>query len=418
MPCRIIHIPRRFDASSWGGTEQVIWQISRMQNLEGHDARVFCPDAPGMSYDEQIHGVPTRHFSYFYPFLGLSREEKARLDKKGGNIFSFSLMRALKRESDLSLLHLHTLKRVGGIGRYVARAKGIPYIVHLHGGLYDVPPSEAQDMVAPIQGKFEYGKVLGAWVGSRQVLEEAGAVVCVGKREAALVTERHPGKRVIALPNGVDEEHFAEGDGAAFREEHGIPHDALLLLQVARLDHQKNQLGLIEAMPAVLGRYPTARLAFVGPTTNAAYVEKMRERIAALGLEACVQIIGAVDPASGALRDSYHCADLVLLPSLHEPFGITILESWAAGRPVVAARVGGIPDFVEDGKDGILFDSGSEEGLAQAIFDALAMEKLASGEHPLGVAGREKVHRYYTWREVSHQLMTLYEEVIDAHSVR
>ena len=79
------------------------------------------------------------------------------LDKKGGNLFSFSLMKALFQHPSIDLLHLHTGKRLGGIGRYVAKKRKIPYMVSIHGGAYDVPVEEAYKIYKEIAdaGKVE-----------------------------------------------------------------------------------------------------------------------------------------------------------------------------------------------------------------------------------------------------------------------
>ena len=92
---RIIHVPRRFVAEEWGGTETVILEIARQQQLAGAQAEVFTSMALAKRREEAIGGVPVRRFPYCYPFFGLSPEDKAAMDKKGGNLLSLSLFAAL-----------------------------------------------------------------------------------------------------------------------------------------------------------------------------------------------------------------------------------------------------------------------------------------------------------------------------------
>ena len=131
---KIIHIPRRFDSSSWGGTEQVVLQTGLAQIKSGNNARIYCPDSNNKNWEENIKGVPIKHMKYFYPFIGLSKDEKARLDKKGGNIFSFSLLWNLLNTPNVDILHLHTIKRIGGIGRLTAKRKKRFYMFHMNTG--------------------------------------------------------------------------------------------------------------------------------------------------------------------------------------------------------------------------------------------------------------------------------------------
>ena len=180
------------------------------------------------------------------------------------------------------------------------------------------------------------------------------------------------------------------------------------MLQVSRIDHQKNQLGTVELFERLIRRRGKGSLCFVGPVTGKKYYEKVVRQVAEAGLKDRVDFI-SFPPGSQELVDAYHAADLFLLPSLHEPFGIVILEAWAAGVPVVASAVGGIPSFTEDGEDILLFDPGDiENGLAhvETILDDPALGKR------LARRGRHKAETQYDWDRITSQLLSLYEEVI------
>ncbi len=96
--------------------------------------------------------------------------QKFLLDKKAGNLFSFSLLRALLSKKELDLIHLHTGKRMGGIGRYCAMKRNIPYIISLHGGNLAVPDDERETWVEPTKGKFEWGKYWGIGLDQEKFL--------------------------------------------------------------------------------------------------------------------------------------------------------------------------------------------------------------------------------------------------------
>jgi len=405
----VIHVPRRFVASHWGGTETLVQETVSRLRARGHDAEIWCPDALGGVPSENVRGVPVRRFPYFYPYLGLSTDARRQLDLAGGNLFSFSLMAALRGRPRLDLIHLHTGKRLGGIGRHVARQRGVPYVISLHGGVIDVPGAEAERLASRTGRTLEWGKVLGWWVGSRRVLDDAAAVLCVSEPEARTLAERLPGVRVRHLPNGVDPERFRQGDGAAFRRAHGIAASARVVLTVGRLDPQKDQSLAIEAVRAVRARHPDVHLVLVGHVTHDAYAAGLRAQIEVAGLAPYVTLIPGLPADGPGIVDAYHAADLFLLPSRHEPFGIVILEAWAAGLPVVASDVGGIPGFVQPGVDGVLVPPGDTAGFAAALDGLLAHPERA---RDLALAGQRKARERFAWDVVTDQLLTLYEDVL------
>ena len=110
------------------------------------------------------------------------------------------------------------------------------------------------------------------------------------------------------------------------------------VLCVARIDRQKNQMMLVEA----LARRPGMTLRLVGPVTQRDYEAELRTRARELGVEDRLSLSGALAPGSRELAAEYLGADVFVLPSRHEPFGIVVLEAWAAGLPVVASDVGGL----------------------------------------------------------------------------
>lgn len=405
---KIIQVPRRFVVSEWGGTETTILQTSRALQQAGHEAAIFTSLALSNKRRETIQGVPVRRFPYSYPFLGLTANDRRDMDKKGGNLLSLSLLLGLLREPGVDLIHAHTGKRVGGVVRTAARLRGIPYVVTLHGGFFEVPKGEMDQMLAPIQNRPEWGRVFGALLGARRVLEDAAAVVCVGGDEYAAAKVKLPGQRVELVPNGVDCDAFAQGDAAGFRAAHGIAADRRIILCVSRIDYQKNQIGLVDALATVVDQVPQAHLVLIGPVTVAGYHERLLARVKDLGLTARVTLIPGLRPDDPLLPAAYHAAEVFCLPSLHEPFGIVILEAWAAGRPVVAARVGGIPSFTQDGQDILHAQPGDTADLAARLIQVLGDPQLAGR---IAAAGQAKARRDYAWSAIAARLVDIYREL-------
>jgi glycosyltransferase involved in cell wall biosynthesis len=407
-------IARRYLLDAWGGTESVIDGTTRALADRGYRADVLCPAALTDRREEQINGVHVRRFPYSYPVLGLSQHQRHQLDLTGGNLFSWSLLAHLLRlgrgAQRPSLFHVHTGKRLGGIVRLAARVHRIPYVVTLHGGYLAVPPQERERLIAPLSGTLEWGRALGLLVGSHRVLKDAAAVICLNDAELQAVQRQLPGQRALLLPNGVDSDRFARGESARFRRDHGIPDGRPVVLCVARIDPQKGQHLLVESLASIPhdGRRQTPHLVLIGGVTNEPYAAGVAQSAHAL-LPGRHTLIRGLKPSDHSLLDAYAAADLFALPSLHEPFGIVALEAWAAGKPVVASRVGGLSSLVEEGQDGLLVPAGEVTGLAAAIRHLLRVPTLGRA---MGEAGRRKVRRQYDWTVVTAEIAALYDELI------
>ena len=407
---KTIQITRRFVRHEWGGTETVVLETSKRMLSRGHTTKVLCPNALADRDRDEMDGVRIQRFPYFYPYLGLSASSKRQLDQKAGNLFSFSLLRYLKSQPDIQLLHAHSGKRLGGIVRHVALQRNIPYVVSLHGGCLDVPVEEASSWTKPTRGTLEWGKVLGWWVGSRRVLNDAAAIICVGRRESKAIQDQFPNQRVVELPNGVDTARFTSGNGRQFRKAYDIAPSDFLILCVGRIDPQKNQLALIRAMPELLKTHRNLKLMLIGHVTNSDYLAQIQHNIVSLGLHKQVKVIPGIDNQSPELVDGFHAADLCALPSLHEPFGIVVVESWAARTPIVASRVGGLMDLISDGVDGILFDPSNPNDLLNKLRDSIQMP--ADHRQMMIEAAFRKASQQYSWERVTDQLVNLYDEVV------
>ena len=405
---KLIQVPRRFVTDEWGGTETTILQTSRALRALGEDVQIFTSLALSDWRREVIGGVPVRRFHYSYPFFGLSEQARRDMDKKGGNLLSLSLLWALMREPGIDLLHAHTGKRLGAAVRTAARLRGIPYVITLHGGHFVVPVGEMSQMLAPIEKTVEWGRIPGMLLGSRRVLQDADAVLCVGTDELQAARTALPNQRVELMPNGVDSNAFAGGDGAGFRAAYAIPAERRLLLCVSRIDYQKNQLALVDALAQLLPRYPDLHLALVGPITIEHYQQRLRARISTLGVERHVSLVPGLQSDDPRLAGAFHAAEIFCLPSLHEPFGIVILEAWASGLPVVASRIGGIPSFTKDGQDILHFSPEEPSSLGVQVAKLLDDKELAQR---LAAAGREKARREFDWAVISERLLRFYQSL-------
>jgi phosphatidyl-myo-inositol dimannoside synthase len=224
-------------------------------------------------------------------------------------------------------------------------------------------------------------------------------------------------KRLTVIPPGVQREHFSlPSDILATKQRWGIE-DKNVILFVGRLAKRKGVQEFIEnSLPEIVQKIPQSVFLIVGdnPTESLTHRDDVAGEVHALalklGLDKQVRLLGALSDED--LVKAYQACDLVVLPALDlnddvEGFGIVALEAAAAGKPIVATRVGGIPDAVEDGKSGILVAPRDYTGLSQITADLLDDSESRS---LLGQYGRCRVAQEYSWPRIAAR----YEEVFDA----
>ena len=184
---------------------------------------------------------------------------------------------------------------------------------------------------------------------------------------------RLPADKITVVHNGADLTLFAEPLPGTLRQELGLTPDQPLIIVLGRLSPNKGQQYLVQAAPAILARFPTAHFVFAGNPSGRAPLE---DSIRAAGLESHFSLIGFRTDVANLLRSS----DLFVLPSLAEGFSLSIVEALAAGLPVIATRVGGAAEIIQDGREGFLVPPADPEALAQAVSCVLGLD-LASKEH-------------------------------------
>jgi glycogen(starch) synthase len=228
-------------------------------------------------------------------------------------------------------------------------------------------------------------------------------ITMTGLERDFLAARGVPHERLRVVGVGVTPEDLQGGDGDHFRAEQRI--DGPLVLFIGALAYDKGAIHLVEAMQRLWRAGHPGTLVLIGaPLTHfeafyARLPQSDRARIRFLPYA----------PES-VKRDALAAADVFVLPSRTDSFGIVFLEAWCYGVPVIGARAGGIPDVITDGSDGLLVRFGDVAGLAQAIRSILDDRALA---RRLGAAGREKTLRSLTWDHVYARARAVYAEVCD-----
>lgn len=403
----LVHVPRRFTQKSWGGTETVIMNSANYLNPLGYESTIYTSKALDENVRETMNSVLIKRFNYFYPFLGLSKQQKRGFDAIGGNLFSFSLLIALFRNKNMDLIHLHTLKRMGGIVRTIAKWKNIPYVITLHGGYFNISTDETQHREKQLKNGFEWGKLLGWIFGSRKVMEDAQAIITLSKEEYEKAYKMY-GSKVYYLSNGVDISKFSQGDGTAFKRKYDISSSKKMILCSARIDTQKNQLLLLEAFNKLCKSHNDLHLVLLGAVSDSDYLGVLKTFIDDNALSTNVTFIQDLTPQDQSLYDAYKGADMLVLPSRHEPFGMVILEAWSAGVPVIASLTGGIGKIITHNHNGLVFENGEVMPLYKNMESLLNNKNLRDKliQNAYRDVGK------YDWMQVANNLDTIYWQAL------
>lgn len=292
-----------------------------------------------------------------------------------------------------AIVHVHAASHASFVRKslvlLLARLAGAHTIFHLHGGGFR---RFAQD---------EAGPLLRRWI--RHTLEASSRVIALSGAWAGFVREFAPRARVEVVPNAVPLPALEDARPAP-----GAEPEAGRILFLGRVTPAKGVGELLEAAAALAPHHPQLRLVLAGEG-SIGDIGWTRRRAGELGIESRVEWPGWLDRAA---RDAELArAWLCCLPSHAEGLPMAMLEAMAAGCPVVASRVGGIPEAVRDGVDGLLVDAGDAPALEAAIGRVLTEPALRL---TLAQAGRRRIELKYSTDIVCGRLAAIYQQLVGA----
>jgi glycosyltransferase involved in cell wall biosynthesis len=229
-------------------------------------------------------------------------------------------------------------------------------------------------------------------------------VISISQRiREVLLAAGVPADKIVCVPSGIDTERYGRScDRQWFLREFGLEESHRVLAAIAQLIPRKGHRVLLEALPEVIGEFPDLRVLLFGRGPLEAELKELCRR---RGVSTQVVFAGFRPDLDRVLP----CLDLVVHPAVMEGLGLSLLEAAAAGIPIVAARVGGVPEIVQDGVTGLLVPPADPRSLTVAIVRVLRQRELARA---LGDAGRDFVWRNFSVAAMVEGNLNVYRHVL------
>jgi glycosyltransferase involved in cell wall biosynthesis len=213
------------------------------------------------------------------------------------------------------------------------------------------------------------------------------------------------GEGLVTLYSGLDMTRVPQReDGHESRRHFDIPVDVPLIGTVANLFPRKGYEVMLRAMPAVLAAYPNVHYVIIGHG-DAGYERNLRSLVGTLGVERAVHFVGFQEEVYSCLA----AIDVYVHPAIMEGFGIALLEAMAMEKPVVASRVGGVPEVVEEEVTGLLVPPGDPEALTLALVRLLKEPYTCQR---MGRAGKQRVEARFSLEQTMGNLQSMYTKLL------
>jgi glycosyltransferase involved in cell wall biosynthesis len=362
-----------------GGVEELVRQLATEQSRRGLHPLVLTNRYPkslpatervgDVDVSRHAFRVPGAHWRHLAGWAAFAAPTHARVVRE---------LRA--RRSDL--VHVQCVSSNASYALSSSRALSLPLVVTMQGEL-TMDASQVYQHSAYLRRLW------------RRSLDAASAITGCSQYVLDEAEEAYGssfGGRARVIYNGIRIEEYQDGGGIA-----GPPY----LLGIGRMVREKGFDVLIDAFRELAAMWPDLRLVLAGDGPARPALEA---QAAAAKIEDRIDFVGRV--AHQHAVDLFRDAAVFVLPSRHEPQGIVVLEAMAARTPVIAAAVGGVPEIVRDGTNGLLFPGGDAEALAEAVSRALSDTGL-NGR--ITAAGRLTAEGH-DWAQTTEAYLEVYSE--------
>lgn len=296
-----------------------------------------------------------------------------------------NLIKELEETREIDVIHWQTLNKDAKMMRSV-KVSGIEvYTNHL-------------SWFRMLFRKKKYKKI-------KRLVGHPDFIICPSKETASMCKLLFDNTHSGFLPNGVNKDQFEKKGIAEIRElkaQLGISQSDKIIVTTNRMEPIKGMTYFIEAIPLIVENHPNTTFLIVGDGSEEKKLEKwIQEQIVPL---AKVKFLGRKDNKD--VRDILSLADLYVQPSLMEGSSIAILEAMASEKPIIACNIGGNPDIVMNGSNGLLIEEKSSQAISDAVTHLFNDPDMSAF---MGTQGRKKVEEWLNWEILAKEVDAIYD---------
>ena len=386
--------------TGFGGIGTYTWHQARALAKLGHDVHVLAGARAATPLQaEELDGVRVYRFwadgAVMRTAAALGRLQLWWTRQRLQNAWSmYRGLAALHRQHRYDVIEMPECGAEGGL---VTRRLEVPTVVRLHS------PAE---LIMPFYEVRRTDTILCSALERPALVRGTAITACSRFVAAAAARELHVDRPMAVIPNGLDLDWFdTTGEPADVHRRYGLPRRPLMILFAGRMERRKGIHLCPQIAASILERYDVS-FVFAGDDLFGYMQQTLLPALAGRRLKGSVHWLGPL-PLPEVRRLARAC-DIFLLPSLWENCPYSCLEAMAAGRAVIAADQGGMPELIADGVTGVLAASGDPAAFIRAI-ERLMHDAELRGR--LGVAARQAVERSHRDTDIASRSVTLYETV-------
>lgn len=372
-----------------GGLGRHVYHLATTIAAKGQDIHVITKDYPGAPDYEFSEGVHIHRVVNYPPEI--PQEEWVSWTLQFNVAVLEKAISIVNRYGDFDVIHAHDWL-VAHAAAGLKHSYGMPIVSTIHATEYGRHQGNLPGAMNRLIHQVEW------WLTF-----ESERVICCSTYMLEQITRIFslPPEKVEIIPNGIDCGRFTRDISIDLVRNRYVPAGDKLVFFVGRLVYEKGVQTVIEAMPIIHETMKNVTFIVAGDGPHA---DELKGLVSKHGLEEKVRFLGHMD--TDGLISFYRCADLTVVPSLYEPFGMVVLESMALGTPTIVADTGGLAEIVTDEETGLTFEPGDPCELAKAVLRILNNPKLSER---IVEDASTLIEDRYDWNHIASRTVEIYE---------
>ncbi|MDI6916166.1 MAG: glycosyltransferase family 4 protein [Thermoplasmatales archaeon] len=396
-------LTRAIPAHGTGGMEGHTLLLCKGIVKKGHNVSVITTGHPKGDERENIEGVDIYYLKHTKP----------RIYSKKWWFESVKKFETLHKQERFDIVHSQSAGGYYLIKKGLNKKYNLPFVATLHGTFLNEAKTKTLQFSFrhPINSGLSlldiFKDLYKYIIWERAYLPSSDAIITVSQKLIPHLKNYYPidSRKVFPILNGIDTNKFSPSmDGDDVRMKYGV-NTKKMILCVGRVEREKGFQNVIYSLPKILrGANAVLLIVGVGP-----YMDSLKVQVKNLGIDGNVIFTGEV--LDNDLPKYYSASDVFVAPSIRvEGLPLVVLEAMASGKTVIASNIGGIPDVIENWKDGILVPAGDTKALTESVMKVL-MEKEISNK--IKKNARRKILEKFSVEKMVDETINVYKSLID-----